>query len=246
MMWNALLTCADPSNVYRTPAGSTPDPKVLNPNTLEFFELAPRKTIWDTCGKDVTLVEEEETLNLVGGAGFWPFDNETLDALQEGHELVANILACSNAATAVFAFAGLIKLYTVPALMTPVPVTRQYSFYCWEYAAPLHKDDDNTWSLCCQLWKDGCQDNEYKFAYVEWGVYIQTQANCLWFFNPKHLHITILPWQSSVDTVVSYGTLATVRWKDLAKAILYKEHKRLAEAGIEPANSELLSDALTN
>ncbi|KAJ7702824.1 hypothetical protein B0H17DRAFT_1327170 [Mycena rosella] len=57
--------------------------------------------------------------------------------------------------------------------------TGMNSFYCWEYASPLHEDDNHAWLICCQLWKGGCKDDEYNFAYAEWGIYIRTQDNCI-------------------------------------------------------------------
>ncbi|KAJ6606286.1 hypothetical protein DFH09DRAFT_1299554 [Mycena vulgaris] len=284
LMRDALLTCAAPNDIYMTPAGSTLHPKVLNPDRLRFLELAPRKTVKDTCGKDVTLVEEEETCFLIGGVEFWPFDDETLDALREGHDLVATYAKAASRTTKMQLGGTLIPLgnrlakggspgdgygpyacqtaedsagvkalfaaardsdsiLTAVGSMAPDVVreikerkkasglnnmgrTGMNSFYCWEYAAPLHKDEDDRWSLCCQLWKDGCQADEYNFAYAEWGVYIRTQANCVWFFNPHHLHGTILPRQSSVDTAISRGTLATVRCKDLEKARVYESARQ--------------------
>ncbi|KAJ6555687.1 hypothetical protein DFH09DRAFT_1084854 [Mycena vulgaris] len=235
LMQDALLTCAAPNNIYMTPAGSTLHPKVLNPDRLRFLELAPHKTVKDTCGKDVTLVEEEETCFLIGGVEFWPFDDETLDALREGHDLVATYAKAASRTTKMQLGGTLIPLGNrlakgrspgdgygpyacqtaedsagVKALFAAARVglrqhpdcgrkygsgcgpgnqgaqeglnnmgrTGMNSFYCWEYAALLHKDEDNRWSLCCQLWKDGCQADEYNFAYAEWGVYIRTQANC--------------------------------------------------------------------
>ncbi|KAJ7679778.1 hypothetical protein B0H17DRAFT_1333965 [Mycena rosella] len=108
--------------------------------------------------------------------------------------------------------------------------TGMNSFYCWEYASPLHEDDDNAWSICCQLWKSGCKDDKYNFAYAEWGIYIRTQDNCIWFFNPRHLHGTILPRQSSVDSAISRGTHTTVRRKDMVKATLLKVVRESYEA----------------
>ncbi|KAJ7683386.1 hypothetical protein B0H14DRAFT_3535246 [Mycena olivaceomarginata] len=100
--------------------------------------------------------------------------------------------------------------------------TGMNSFYCWEYASPLHVDDDEGWSICCQLYKN-CRSDEYNFAYVEWGIYIRTEANCIWFFNPNHLHGTVLPRQSSLASAVSRGTHTTIRRKDIEKASLFDE-----------------------
>jgi hypothetical protein len=128
--------------------------------------------------------------------------------------------------------------------------TGMNSFYCWEYASPLHEDDDDAWSICCQLWKSGCKSDEYNFSYALWGVYIRTQENCVWcvtrtflaclpllirfrFFNPRHLHGTVLPRQSSVETAISRGTHTTMRRRDLGKAALLKRVRETYEARTE-------------
>jgi hypothetical protein len=65
-------------------------------------------------------------------------------------------------------------------------------YYCLNYMSPQHRDRDAShWSACCQLWKDmngpdGSTDrvpipnDEFNFAFTEWGVYIETQVKCLW------------------------------------------------------------------
>ncbi|KAJ6476570.1 hypothetical protein DFH09DRAFT_1342452 [Mycena vulgaris] len=107
--------------------------------------------------------------------------------------------------------------------------TGMNSFYCWEYASPLHEDDDDMWSICCQLWKSGRREDEYNFSYAEWGVDIKTQENTVWFFNPRHLHGTILPRKSSVEWVISRGTHTTMRRRDLDKATLLKDVRETYE-----------------
>lgn len=58
--------------------------------------------------------------------------------------------------------------------------TGMTSFYCWEYAAPLHADHDDAWSIASQLWKN-VKTEEYNFAYALWGYIIQTEENCVWY-----------------------------------------------------------------
>ncbi|KAJ7922047.1 hypothetical protein B0H13DRAFT_2412782 [Mycena leptocephala] len=87
-------------------------------------------------------------------------------------------------------------------------------FYCWEYAAPLHEDHDDAWSIACQLWKN-VKTDEYNFAYAQWGIIIQTQENCVWFFNPRHLHGTVLPHELSRPFVISRGIHTTIRSKEV-------------------------------
>ncbi|KAJ6558182.1 hypothetical protein B0H19DRAFT_131340 [Mycena capillaripes] len=99
--------------------------------------------------------------------------------------------------------------------------TGMNSFYCWEYASTLHRDADSGWSIVCQLYKKSRPD-EYNFAFAEWGVFIRTEVNCVWFFNPKELHGTILPRQSSVASAISRGIHTTVRRKDMEQAALFQ------------------------
>jgi hypothetical protein len=54
------------------------------------------------------------------------------------------------------------------------------SYYCWNYTAPQHNDQDHGWSICTQLRKTSRLD-EYNFAYTDWGHYLETRTNCLWY-----------------------------------------------------------------
>jgi hypothetical protein len=72
-----------------------------------------------------------------------------------------------------------IKEKTRQGSMNRLGKTGMNSFYCYEYGSPLHRDKDLGWSLCCQLWKR-CLEDEYNFAYAEWGIYIVTIENCVW------------------------------------------------------------------
>ena len=53
-------------------------------------------------------------------------------------------------------------------------------YYCADYMAPIHPDDDQGMSVCCQLDKSGCVDGVLDFAYAHWGLYIQTRPNMAW------------------------------------------------------------------
>jgi hypothetical protein len=64
-------------------------------------------------------------------------------------------------------------------------------YYCLNYMSPQHRDHDAShWSACCQLWKDmvGSEgsarvpipDDEFGFAFTEWGLYIETCIKCVW------------------------------------------------------------------
>lgn len=91
-----------------------------------------------------------------------------------------------------------IKDTVTGAGINPMGKMGMNSFYCWEYASPLHRDKDATWSLCCQLWKNTNHKDEYNFAYAEWGCYIVTQENCVWSvsFLPMHAFYLFSPGTS--------------------------------------------------
>ncbi|KAJ7055168.1 hypothetical protein C8F01DRAFT_1259183 [Mycena amicta] len=103
--------------------------------------------------------------------------------------------------------------------------TSMNSFYCWEYAAPLHPDNDASWLLCCQL-KKKSQPDKYNFAYAEWGVVIRTEENALWIFNPAEIHSTILPRKSTYKGSRSRGIHTTIRWKDVNAATQLENARR--------------------
>ena len=53
-------------------------------------------------------------------------------------------------------------------------------YYCSDYMAPIHPDDDQGISLCCQLEKSGCPDGVLDFVYAYYGLYVKTQRNMAW------------------------------------------------------------------
>jgi hypothetical protein len=53
-------------------------------------------------------------------------------------------------------------------------------YYCWNYAAPLHRDLDHGRSISVQIEKMSRRD-EYKFASADWGHYPETCGNFLWY-----------------------------------------------------------------
>ncbi|KAI0087688.1 hypothetical protein BDY19DRAFT_907142 [Irpex rosettiformis] len=73
-------------------------------------------------------------------------------------------------------------------------------YYCTNYMAPIHPDDDVGISLCCQLEKRGGADTDLDFVYARHGVYIETRANTGWWFYSEDLHGSIVP-------AISTGTL---------------------------------------
>jgi hypothetical protein len=126
------------------------------------------------------------------------------------------------------------------------------TFECDNYISTVHGDFDigsedleagkgikdclGGYFPCVQLEKKGCKKHEYDFAYVRWGVVIQTHRNTVWcvpyflsildllsissrVFNGRHEHGTVMPSQSSVNNnAQSSGKHPTVRARDVIRA----------------------------
>ena len=54
------------------------------------------------------------------------------------------------------------------------------AYHCRNYIAPQHRDEDATWTVSHQLRKRNCSEDEYCFAFSEWGYYLETKENCTW------------------------------------------------------------------
>lgn len=70
------------------------------------------------------------------------------------------------------------------------------TFYCTNYISPIHVDPDmgsadvkfgrskkqssGGYYPCAQLLKKNCEDDEYNFVMLQWGVLIKTITNCVW------------------------------------------------------------------
>lgn len=54
------------------------------------------------------------------------------------------------------------------------------AYHCWNYIAPQHYDKDATWTISYQLFKNGCMDDEFNFAFSHWGKMLETVSNCVW------------------------------------------------------------------
>ncbi|VDB94101.1 unnamed protein product [Peniophora sp. CBMAI 1063] len=59
------------------------------------------------------------------------------------------------------------------------------SYYCTNYMSPQHGDGDIGWSICSQLFKNlkatgGSETDDFNFAFTKWGLYVETQRNCVW------------------------------------------------------------------
>lgn len=67
-------------------------------------------------------------------------------------------------------------------------------FYTKNYLAPQHKDNDASISISCQLGKAGVLDTEYDFAYLQWGISIETRVNSVWLvLSALAMSSTLLP-----------------------------------------------------
>jgi hypothetical protein len=76
-------------------------------------------------------------------------------------------------------------------------------FSCANYISAVHGDADmsaadlragrsikkalGTLYPCVQLAKSGCSSNSYNFAYVKYGVVVQTQANTVWYVSQSSI-----------------------------------------------------------
>ena len=69
---------------------------------------------------------------------------------------------------------------SVNADMQSYGATGQSLFYCYDYSTVLHKDNDVSWTISCQLVKN-TKPMEYSFAMPEWGVYLETAENMIWY-----------------------------------------------------------------
>src|SRR5882762_7152198 len=111
------------------------------------------------------------------------------------------------------------------------------AYYCWNYTAPLHRDSDHGWSISVQTQKTSRQD-EYNFAYADWGHYLETCTNCVWYvqvcqhlrpslliimffrwFKGTDTHGTIMPRLSSLTNGISNGFAFTVPQKSYSKGL---------------------------
>ncbi|KAJ7170372.1 hypothetical protein C8R43DRAFT_1120802 [Mycena crocata] len=94
------------------------------------------------------------------------------------------------------------------------------SFYCTNYISCMHNDlDTDNQDPCMQITKSGCGKDSYNFAYVQWGIALQTRSNTVWVFNGRHVHGTIMPRQSEViNAAQSLGEHDTIRDRDVTCA----------------------------
>jgi hypothetical protein len=69
--------------------------------------------------------------------------------------------------------------HTQDSGLNPLGSTGSNIYICTDYMSPQHVDDDANMCICIQL-KKRSRDDEFNFAYTEWGVFIETIENCMW------------------------------------------------------------------
>ncbi|KAG1852843.1 hypothetical protein DFJ58DRAFT_745997 [Suillus subalutaceus] len=125
-----------------------------------------------------------------------------------------------------------IKEKSAAAEMNRLGTSGANIFYCSNYLSPQHFDHDASWSICSQLDKAGTAD-EWNFCYTEWGAYIQTRANTVWWFDSSHLHGTMAPAASVIQQAkhlrggaLSTGNHLTARKRDMLRARAIADMRR--------------------
>ncbi|KAH6905526.1 hypothetical protein BKA70DRAFT_1107821 [Coprinopsis sp. MPI-PUGE-AT-0042] len=79
-------------------------------------------------------------------------------------------------------------------------------FYCGNYTAPLHYDDDECPGLCAQLDLNADSDyDEYSFIYMAYGCYFVARENSFWTFRGSDLHGTMLPSKEPLKLAAGGG-----------------------------------------
>jgi hypothetical protein len=56
-------------------------------------------------------------------------------------------------------------------------------FYCSNYLAYQHEDNDASPGICSQLVLDRIHADEWNFSYTEWGRYIVNEPNTVWYVS---------------------------------------------------------------
>jgi len=63
--------------------------------------------------------------------------------------------------------------------MRKLGTTGATTLYAKNYMSPIHRDYDKIKAITAQLQRQARND-EFHFAFVEWGFYIQTVAGAIW------------------------------------------------------------------
>ncbi|KAF6741312.1 hypothetical protein DFP72DRAFT_834356, partial [Ephemerocybe angulata] len=65
-------------------------------------------------------------------------------------------------------------------------------YYCTNYVAPAHEDQDEGKGLCANLLKEG-EKTDYAFFHLAYGLLFIAESNSLWSFSGTDAHGTVLP-----------------------------------------------------
>ncbi|TCD60748.1 hypothetical protein EIP91_009601 [Steccherinum ochraceum] len=96
------------------------------------------------------------------------------------------------------------------------------SYYCKNYMSCIHGDTEAAISMSSQLGLDVAHEDEFDFAFVEYGVVFRTVVNCGWWFDASKKHASVIPRHSTVKKYgkksMSSGIHITIRKKDMERA----------------------------
>ncbi|THU90117.1 hypothetical protein K435DRAFT_864596 [Dendrothele bispora CBS 962.96] len=105
------------------------------------------------------------------------------------------------------------------------------AFYCHNYIAPQHFDQDETFTITFQTKKTG-HPRFFNFAFSQYGIILHTETDTTWWFYGGHLHGTIVPTSEAVKKgeAVSDGITFVLRRRDAQYA---KEMRRIQQVEAE-------------
>ncbi|KAI0697860.1 hypothetical protein BC835DRAFT_1413370 [Cytidiella melzeri] len=136
------------------------------------------------------------------GDGYAPYTHMAADSPEAIDALMSHALDADLLLTAVRPYnhsvAKTLDKLTKEAGLSKMGSKGVNQYYCSNYIAPLHADNDMTTTLCCQLEKQNTKHRELDFCYSKYGFYVETVANMAWWFESSDLHGSIVPAQSSV------------------------------------------------
>ena len=100
------------------------------------------------------------------------FNTQVVDLLAQGSKSI---------------FSGAINHYASLCQEAELPFLGSFgmtSYHCTNFVSCMHRDRDagkgKILHPCFQLIKENCSNLDFNFAYVEWGIVIETRANSLW------------------------------------------------------------------
>ncbi|KAH7907473.1 hypothetical protein BJ138DRAFT_1116676 [Hygrophoropsis aurantiaca] len=160
-------------------------------------------------------------------------DNEEDINMLFQHAYDADVLTAVTQYAAPDVFLDL-KNTSADAQMHRLGTTGANVFYCSNYISPQHSDQDASWSLCSQLFRDK-SDDEWNFCFTEWNLYIQNKVNTVWWFRSEDLHGSMVPRRSTMRLrggadLLSGGDHNTIRRRDQQRAKLLQSVRERAKA----------------